>query len=221
MRGWVIATALTVAAFGSGVGEALADCVSGDGAGTPRETVPLRTGEYRRAGQSLMCTLAVAPNDKDGSGSNGPPIAGCHHIGPLSVDMPLQQARELLASAPVKVQPTQDGRAEVHLIYGPDHQPIGYWVLYTDGERLTSIQETVAVEGWRSPLPHAFSSIHPGDPIQQALDVLGTPAKRCTGPGTVGEMWTWGPHGISMEMAKGRVYSIKIDGPSLPPSRGI
>ena len=217
MRGWVMVSALVFAVFGSGVGPAAAGCVSGEGVRAPKEKVPFRDGEYRRAGPTLVCSFRPKPGEPEPD-LDAMTAAICHHIGPLQIDMPIEQARERLGTTPVKVQPAGEGRAEIHLITGPDRQPIGYWVLYTDGRRLTAIQETAAREGWQTPLPHAFSSIRPGDPVQRVLDVLGTPAQRCTGPGTVGELWNWGVHHISMEVAQGRVFSIKLD--RIGPSRG-
>ncbi|TBW37646.1 hypothetical protein EYW49_11105 [Siculibacillus lacustris] len=210
MRAGVVVAATMALAIGSGAAQADPQCRSGRDAGVPATTVPFKSGEFRRTGPALACSLAKETVDRIGSGNLERLGNACNRIGPLEIAMERNQVAPTLGTAPWKVLRNDGADVDVYLIRDSAQPiPVGYWVVSSVGGRVTALQETAVREGWASPLPHAFSSIRPGDPVQRALDVLGTPARICTGPEIKGDLWRWDPYGISMEMSSGRVFSIR------------
>lgn len=190
--------------------DARASCRPATGLGAPRNAVPAKTNEYRRAGAGLYCVLEENAAKAVGGDSLPPAHRMCHLIGNVGVDMARADVEATLGK-PHRTVPRGKDDAAVYWLPTPN-QPVGYYVVYYVGNIVDAVQATLASADAPS-LTVAFSSIRPGDAAQQALDVLGLPKEVCTGEGIMGEMWDYRPHEITLEVVRGRVFSIKVSNP--------
>ena len=210
MRSWLVSLMAVLLSFAAMPAQAGMVCEPGASVGAPKKQVPMRSGEYRRAGPAVVCQLVPKPGETISQERVERMAEACDTIGPVHLGMSRAQAKAAFGGPPWKVMSLPQGEAELHLVLDAQKRPTGYIVVQTDGAKVTALQLTAAMKGWSMPLPIAFSSIRPGDPSQQAIDVLGSPTKRCAGDEIAGEMWQWLASGITVEVVEGRVYSIRI-----------
>lgn len=158
-------------------------------------------GEFRYDGGALVCL----------SGGNAarqePAYLDCLRIGPIrigdtlrSVAMKFGKARKTVNRGPVteRIYPIDVGV--------PAGQPVPYWVVGFEGQRVISIQIT----GDRRVDRYAFSSIRIGDPESKVLKLFG-PAGFSQPVAQIGAvMWGYNPYPVTFEFKNGRVYSMRV-----------
>lgn len=158
-------------------------------------------GEFRHDGGELKCI----------TGSNGaeqdPPYLDCLRIGPIRigdtlriVSMKFGKARQSVDRGPVteRVYPIS--------LDVPAGQPVPYWVIGFEGQRVISIQ----ISGDLRVEQYAFSSIRIGDPESKLLKLFGPAGFTQPVPRIGGVMWGYSPYPVIFEIKNGRVYSMRV-----------
>lgn len=167
----------------------------------PFATAQAAGGEFRYSGGELNCISGVEPAGQE------PAYLDCLKIGPLrigetlrTVSMKFGKARQTVNRGPVteRVYPIS--------MNIPVGQPVPYWVVGFEGQRVVSIQITgdLRVE------QYAFSSIRIGDPDSKLLRLFGPAGFSQPAPQIGGVMWGYSPYPVTFEMKNGRVYSMRV-----------
>lgn len=156
------------------------------------------TGEFRAGENGLTCIGAAAQETG--------PYGACLRIGPLHVGQSFRDVSMILGKAAKQVT----RGAVVERVYPiridvPQGQPVPYWVVGVEDQRVVFVQLT-GTGGVR----HAFSSLRLGDASQRVLQVLGEPSVRQDAPRPDSEYWGYGPAPVWLEIRAGRLYSMRV-----------
>jgi len=158
-------------------------------------------GEFRYSGGELICDSSAQPTDQQ------LPYLDCLQIGPVQIGETLRTVSMKFGKARKTVK-----RGEVtERLYPialnvPPGQPVPYWVIGFDRQRVISIQIT----GNLRVDEYAFSSIRVGDPESRVLLLLGPPEFSQPLPQVGGDMWGYSPYPVTFEIKNGRVYSMRV-----------
>jgi hypothetical protein len=190
------------------------DCINGATVGAPKLAVPMKSNEFRHSSNSggLHCsaTLSKAEEELLKSGKLPPAHKMCHIINGIGIDMNRTDIEKIMGK-PQKILPQGAGQAEVYTVTN-NTEIVAYYVVSYIKDVVNAVQATMTSTKWDE-LPIAFSSIPLGQNAQRALDVLGTPSKKCTGKNIFGELWSYAPYPITIEIMNGKIFSIKLEIP--------
>jgi len=159
------------------------------------------SGEFRYSGGELTCVSRVQ------TAGQQPPYLDCLHIGPVQIGETLRTVSMKFGKARKTVK-----RGEVtERLYPialnvPEGQPVPYWVIGFEGQRVIAIQIT----GDLRVDQYAFSSIRVGDPESRVLQLFGPPGFSQPVNQVGGVMWGYSPYPVTFEIKNGRVYSIRV-----------
>lgn len=167
----------------------------------PLLAAPAAAGEFRYSGGKLTCESAGA-----GTGQ-GPDYLDCLRIGPIqigdtlrTVAMKFGKARQTANRGPVTE------RVYTIDVGVPQGQPVPYWVIGFEGQRVISIRIT----GDRRVDQYAFSSVRIGDSKSTLLKLFGPAAIDQPAPQIGGVLWAYNPYPVTFEIKNGRVYSMRV-----------
>jgi hypothetical protein len=158
-------------------------------------------GEFRYSGGELTCVSGIE------SAGQEPPYLDCLQIGPVqigetmrTVSMKFGKARKTVKRGAVteRLYPIN-----LNVAVG---QPVPYWVVGFEGQRVISIQITGDVRVDQ----YAFSSIRIGDPESKLLKLFGPAGFTEPVPQIGAVMWGYSPYPVTFEMKNGRVYSMRV-----------
>jgi len=168
----------------------------------PLAPAAAETGEFRKAGASLACVTGNAAAQ-----TQTPPYLDCLAIGPVRIGQTLREvamkfgkAAKEVKQGPVtlRVWPIQDG--------APVGAALPYWVIGFEGQRVVSVQ----LSGPRRADRFAFSSLRLGDGEARVREILGDPTDMQEVPQIGAVMWSWRPFPVTLEIRRGRVFSMRV-----------
>ncbi len=158
----------------------------------------IRPNEFRRAGDSLVCITEKYTD-------SAPPYLQCLRIGPIFVGQSHADVSKLLGE-PWKI--LQEDKSTILKVYpiNTNHEKVPYWVVTFK----SGIVDVIQLTGTHAGKDLTFSSIRLGDSMSKVTEILGNPAATKPVAEIGGELWSYRPFPISVEIKDKRVYSIRI-----------
>ena len=153
-------------------------------------------GEYRYIG-SLACKHKDANVKEDDD--------PCLHIGAIRVDQTPAEVEAITGKASNVVEGQAGEEIRVYSLRGASEPP-PYLAVGFLGGKVSSIQ----LSGKTTSEPYAFSSLSLGDTTEKVTQILGPPTAKNSLKEVPGDLWSYRPFPISIEVEAGRVVSIKI-----------
>lgn len=154
------------------------------------EAVPMNT--FRFVGGALICK------------SDTPDPASCLRIGGIKIGDSYQRIRGV--QNPFKEVALADGVTASAYVIGVHGNESAYWVIGHRDEKIVSIQLT----GNFAHADYSFSTIRLADPEQKVREILGPRYAVRDVAEVGGVVWDYAPFPITIEMVKGKVYSIRL-----------
>lgn len=133
----------------------------------------------------------------------------CLLIGAIRVEQTVAQVEAITGKASAVVEGQAGEEIRVYSLRGAAEPPPYLAVGFVEG-KVSSIQ----LSGNATSEPYAFSSLTLGDTADKVTQILGPPAARNPMKDVPGDLWSYRPFPISLEVHEGRVVSIKIWKPS-------
>jgi hypothetical protein len=167
----------------------------------PLTGVQAAEGEFLYSAGHLACVAGGNPSVQ------APSYLDCLRIGPIrvgdtlrTVSMKFGKARQTVNRGPVteRVYPIS--------LNIPAGQPVPYWVIGFEGQRVVFIQ----ISGNISVEQYAFSSIRVGDPESKLLQQFGPAEVTRPVPQIGAVMWGYKPYPVTFEIKNGRVFSMRV-----------
>jgi len=167
----------------------------------PRFGAQAAGGEFRYSGGELNCVSGVE------SANQEPPYLDCLQIGPIRIGDTMRTVSMKFG----KARQTVNRGAVTERVYPidmnvPAGQPLPYWVLGFEGQRVISIQ----ISGDMRVEQYAFSSIRIGDPESKLLRLFGPAGFTQPVPQIGAVMWGYSPYPVTFELKNGRVFSMRV-----------
>lgn len=158
-------------------------------------------GEFRYSGGELNCISGVE------STAPKPPYLDCLQIGPIRIGDTMRTVSMKFG----KARQTVNRGAVTERVYPismnvPAGQPVPYWVIGFEGQRVISIQ----ISGDMRVEQFAFSSIRLGDPESKLLRLFGPAEFTQPVQQIAAVMWGYSPYPVTFELKNGRVYSMRV-----------
>ncbi len=158
-------------------------------------------GEFRYSGGELNCISGVE------SAGQEPPYLDCLQIGPVRIGETLRTVSMKFGKAR---QATKRGSVTDRLypIKGdvPAGQPVPYWVIGFEDQRVVSIQIT----GDLRVDQYAFSSLRLGDTEEKLLSKFGPAGFNQPAPRINGVMLGYSPYPVTFEIKDGKIYTMRV-----------
>jgi len=152
--------------------------------------------EFRYAGNALICTREHLTDDG---------YLPCLTIGGIKIGDSISTVEKKYPDIFKTITNPDTSITKVYPVEGSiDEDP--YFVVVYKNNLVSSIQLTG--RGTKEIL--SFSSIRLGDQYKKALEVIGPPSKKNNVQEINGEIWSYFPFPISIEIVDNKVYSIKV-----------
>lgn len=158
-------------------------------------------GEFSYSGGELTCVP-----DADATGQP-PPYLDCLQIGPIRIGETMRTVSMKFGKAR---QATKRGAVTDRLypikLDVPAGQPVPYWVIGFEGQRVVSIQIT----GDLRVDQYAFSSLRLGDTEEKLLKRFGPAGFNQPAPRINGVMLGYSPYPVTFEIKGGKIFTMRV-----------
>jgi hypothetical protein len=136
----------------------------------------------------------------------------CFHIGRVAVGLSRDTIEHLLGVSD-RTMPGSGGiETRVYFVEREQSAPT-YFVIGYPNDQAVSVQFTGSPSLRND---YTLSTLALGDPMDRALKRLGPPAGRCPVAEIDGEVWSYSPFLLSIEIKSDRIFSMRVAEPSRP-----
>lgn len=164
---------------------------------------------HRVTGKGLGCAVDVAEGEAMSRHQRPVTYLPCLKIGAVAI---ADERAKVEAELGEPTQVSDLGLRTQARVY-PIHQrsvPEPYYVVTYQDEVAVAVQ----LIGPPTEMPAAFSGLSLGMSMQQVLDALGKPSRRCMMRARGPETWMWQPFPIGIDILDGRVVGFKVTWPA-------
>lgn len=208
MRPFVLSLAVIAATWPAA---AQIPCRGGDGVAEPGPiAAEAQPNQFHRvAGRGLACAVDAAHGEAMAQHQRPVTFLPCLKVGAVAVADERAKVEATLG-APSQVSDL-DLRTQARVY--PIRQrsvPEPYYVVTFQDEVAVAVQ----LIGPPTEMPATFSGLALGAPVQQVVDTLGKPSRRCMMRAHGPETWMWQPFPIGVDILDGRVVGFKATWPA-------
>lgn len=152
--------------------------------------------EFRYLGNALVCTREHPTDDG---------YLPCLNIGGIKIGDSISTVEKKYPDIFKTITNPDTSITKVYPVEGPTDE-VPYFAVVYKKNLVSSIQLTG--RGTKETL--SFSSIQLGDQYKKVLEIIGPPSKKNNVQEINGEIWSYFPFPISIEIVENKVYSIKV-----------